>query len=75
MALVLASRVVLPVGESQSLSGAALPRRPHRRPVAELVSDPRAPHSSTDLPVTEALSFDPPDNLPTGRKEHDRSTA
>lgn len=31
-------------------------------------------HSSTDVPVAKALSFEPPDNLPTGRKEHDRST-
>lgn len=31
-------------------------------------------HSSTDVPVAKALSFEPPDNLPTGRQETERST-
>ncbi len=31
-------------------------------------------HSSTDVPVAKALSFEPPDNLPTGRQESDRRT-
>ncbi|UOX90577.1 cation:proton antiporter [Amycolatopsis sp. FBCC-B4732] len=31
-------------------------------------------HSSTDVPVAKALSFEPPDNLPTGRQETGRST-
>ena len=31
-------------------------------------------HSSTDVPVAKALSFEPPDNLPTGRQETDRRT-
>ncbi|RSD13579.1 cation:proton antiporter [Amycolatopsis eburnea] len=31
-------------------------------------------HSSTDVPVAKALSFEPPDNLPTGRQEIDRRT-
>ncbi|MEV6643509.1 cation:proton antiporter [Amycolatopsis sp. NPDC051371] len=31
-------------------------------------------HSSTDVPVAKALSFEPPDNLPTGRQGTDRST-
>jgi NhaP-type Na+/H+ or K+/H+ antiporter len=30
-------------------------------------------HSSTDVPVAKALSFEPPDNLPTGRQEPERS--
>ncbi|GLY42766.1 peptidase [Amycolatopsis sp. NBRC 101858] len=30
-------------------------------------------HSSTDVPVAKALSFEPPDNLPTGRQETERS--
>ncbi|MDX3191748.1 cation:proton antiporter [Streptomyces sp. MN03-5084-2B] len=32
-------------------------------------------HSSTDVPVAKALSFEPPDNLPTGRQETERRTA
>ena len=31
-------------------------------------------HSSTDVPVARALSFEPPDNLPTGRQDSDRRT-
>ncbi|MEQ0565205.1 cation:proton antiporter [Amycolatopsis sp. NEAU-NG30] len=31
-------------------------------------------HSSTDVPVAKVLSFEPPDNLPTGRQETDRRT-
>ncbi|WP_439381120.1 cation:proton antiporter [Amycolatopsis lexingtonensis] len=31
-------------------------------------------HSSTDVPVARVLSFEPPDNLPTGRQETDRRT-
>jgi NhaP-type Na+/H+ or K+/H+ antiporter len=31
-------------------------------------------HSSTDVPVAKLLSFEPPDNLPTGRPERTRRT-
>jgi NhaP-type Na+/H+ or K+/H+ antiporter len=31
-------------------------------------------HSSTDVPVAKALSFEPPDNPPTGRQETGRRT-